>query len=306
MELFRNDSRFKWVICWEPMELPPETRMSELINRTQNTTTECEKQGWHHLPLLGSVEASCVIDDERSPMLDGSRFDIRERYHKGYYERHFEMAGVEMPDGWMHDNTIEFSAKELALVERWHKKTEEFFKIAVTLGGSGINKVFPTWMESFCKNLIDELPFAVIYLFGDKDSATEVWEYPRTTSYVQGASDTMLGFKQALLMMKHADYVFGPDTGLLTGAGMFGRPKTTLFTLAHKDQTVIHHRNDHSLQSQAWCSPCYTLAYSGAMCQKEHRYRSFPVCTDKFDLEALWGFIETEYTKWLNGGLSEA
>jgi hypothetical protein len=99
-------------------------------------------------------------------------------------------------------------------------------------------------------------------------------------------------------MTKYVDFVFGPETGLLVGAGMMGTPKSMLFTLANMDQVVKHHRNDFSLQSRAECSPCYTLAYSGLFCPKEDKYGLYPVCTDSFDLKKLKQTIVAHYEEW--------
>ena len=190
----------------------------------------------------------------------------------------------------MHHNTLFFSREEEDKVLRWKSANRDTFNLLLLLGGSGIQKVFPTWIEGFCRRLIKELPKLKIFILGDKDCKNETWECERTIDLTCKTS-----FRQALHMTKYADYVLGPDSGLLCGAGMFGTPKTILFTHVAKDQLVKYHENDFSLQSKAECSPCYVLAHSGQMCPKEPIYNIFPVCTHMWDVEEIFNAINLQY-----------
>jgi hypothetical protein len=83
----------------------------------------------------------------------------------------------------------------------------------------------------------------------------------------------------------------------MIGAGMFGAPKTILFTLADKNQMVRYHLNDYSVQSKASCSPCHIMAYDGTICPTEPVYNSFPICTHEFDLDELANIFDKLYTE---------
>ncbi len=289
-ELFWDDPRIEYLHLFEPRFFPE----SEATQKALEHWDECPKLYPDHeiLNFFQAIEGKCVVYDWHPDSLLPAD-ERRAKFCCNHYESHFEMAGIEMPAGWMHHETIFFDRDEEDKVLRWRGRDKGFFSLILALGGSSIQKVFPTWMEGFAKRLIDEFPRIKVYLVGDRECSGETWEYERTVNLV----DTGIGFKQALHMTKYADYVLGSETGLLVGAGMFGTPKTTLFTLTDKNQIVNYHENDFSLQSKTACSPCFTLAYSGKQCPKEPVYNLFPLCTHEWDQDEILRLIETQYRK---------
>lgn len=292
--LFVGDPRFKIVSVWTPDTEDETERYYQCLARWRDIEDDCIASGTKYLNFWSSVENKCCLY-EFCPDAKLDRTDRESKYRLDFYESHFEIAEIKMPAGWFHSNTIHFTRAEEESCSKWAGKNRDYFRMMVAIGGSSRQKVFPTWLQSYCNSLIDQYPKLKIYLMGGHELAGDVWEYERTFSYVNGTG-TNISYKQAVLMTKHADYVLGGETGLMIGAGMMGTPKTQLFTLTAKDQLVKYHLNDYSVQSKASCSPCYIMAYSGTICPTEPVYNAFPICTHEFDLDELANIFDKLYT----------
>lgn len=295
LELFLNDPRFDYVSVFDVDSLDEAQRYSGCMERWEKLKKDCEREGKRFINFFSSIENSCILH-EANIDVGMSKEDRALKYGGNFYEKTFEIAEVKMPSGWFHENTLHFHDHEIALVQRWRERNNDFFIMMLALGGSSRQKVF-IWMKDFCKKLIDEYPKLKIYIMGGSELKDDVWEYERTISYVNGSCPQTISFRQASLMTRYADYVLGGETGLLLSAGMMQTPKTILFTLANKNQMVNYHRNDYSLQSKAPCSPCHVMAYSGSICETEKTYNAFPRCTVDFDLDELQGIIDVLYCK---------
>lgn len=295
LELFVNDPRFDYVSVFDLHSYGEEEQHIGYPARWEKIKKDCDANGRRFLNFWSSMENSCLLyefnEDVKLPLEKR-----REKYNSNYYEKAFEIAEVKMPSGWVHENSLHFHESEIAVMERWRKRNEDSFCVLMVLGGSSRQKVF-LWMQDFCKKLIDTYPKMKIYILGGKEFVNDVWQYERTFSLVNGASNVNVIYKQAILLTKYADYVVGGETGLLVAAGMMGTPKSCLFTISNKDQLVNYHRNDFSLQSQADCSPCHVMAYTGTICERESLYNTFPKCIMEFDLDKLQQNIEREYCK---------
>jgi len=293
LELFVNDPRFDYVSAFDLSHCSEAEQVEGYVARWKKIEKDCEKNGRRFINFWSSLENSCLLyefnEDVNLPVEER-----RSKYNGNYYGKAFEVAELEIPDGWIHENTLHFTESETALMERWRKRNEDYFCLLMVLGGSSRQKVF-LWMQDFSKKLIDTYPKMKIYLMGGPELANDVWQYERIFSLVNGASNVSLNYKQAILLTKYADYVVGGETGLLISAGMMGTPKSCLFTISNKDQLVNYHKNDFSLQSKADCSPCHVMAYSGTICERETLYNTFPKCIMEFDLDELQANIEKQY-----------
>lgn len=296
LSIFMNDPRFDYVSVCDYSHLNNTEQFDLYISRWDRIKKDCKTNGKRFLNFWNSIENECILYEFNPDVKTLSVDEIAVKYNANYYEKTFEAAEVKMPAGWMHENTIYFDKEEIGLMERWHKRTENYFKLIVALGGSSRQKVF-IWMQDFCKKLVDTYPQLAVYLVGGSELANDVWEYERTISYVNGTSPNDISYKQSMLMTKYADFVLGPETGMLTAAGMMGTPKTCLFTISGMDQMVKYHRNDFSVQSKSDCSPCHIMAYTGIICDREKRFNAFPKCIEEFDLDEIQGIIERQYCK---------
>jgi hypothetical protein len=292
MQLFQGDPRFKKVAWYEPWRLPTEKR-NQLVFKHWAQLAEAYPDA-RILNFFQAMEGTGIVPEwSRDALLPQE--ERAEKYGINFHEQHFEMAGIPMPADFIATPTIWFPDEYEQWAQKWRKQNEEYFVMLVVIAGSTMQKVFPTWLQSFCKTLIDDFPKLKIYLFGDSECADDEWEYKRTKSLIIRPGRQQFGFKQALLMTKYADYVFGPETGLLVGAGMFGTPKTVLVTGAAKKQMVKYHANDYSMQSLAPCSPCYRTCYTGRLCEKETFYGIYPRCTAAWDFDKLYQIVKDLY-----------
>lgn len=296
LDIFINDPRFDYISVCDYSWLNDGQQYESYVARWDKVEKDCKKNGRRFLNFWNSIENSCVLYEFNPDVKMLSLQERASKYNQNYYEKTFEAAEIKMPANWIHENTIHFSNEEIGLMERWHDRTKDYFKLLVPLGGSSRQKVF-IWMQDFCKKLVDTYPKLFVYLVGGNELANDVWEYQRTISYVNGASPHKISYKQAILMTKFADFVLGPETGLLTAAGMMGTPKTCLFTISNVNQMVKYHRNDYSIQSKADCSPCHVMAYTGVICEREKRFNAFPKCIEEFDLDEIQEIIEKQYCK---------
>lgn len=293
MTFFANDPRFKNVRYFEPFKIFKDKRDS-LVFEYWDELKKGPFKDYKILNFFQAIEVSCVVF-EKHPDAFKSQAIRKAKYGKNFYENHFKIAGVPFPKDFVATNQIYFSDTEYGFCERWQERNKDFFNMIVVIGGSTIQKVFPTWMESFCKKLIDRFPKLKMYLVGDIECSRDFWEYDRTVSYIIGTNGHNLPFKQTYLMTKYVDFVLGGETGTLVGAGQWGTPKCMLCVTSEKQQMIKYQMNDYSQQSLAECSPCYRTCYVGEDCEKESVYNTFPICTDKFDLVKLENTIATQY-----------
>jgi ADP-heptose:LPS heptosyltransferase len=294
MDIFLNDPRFDYVSVCDFGAFDHVNQEIEYKKRWARIEEDCKRNGRRYLNFWNSIENSCILPEFNAEVMSLSLKEKAAKYSSNYYEKTFEAAEVKMPLGWMHENTIYYSDPEIGVIERWHKRTEDSFKLMVALGGSSRQKVF-TWMPSFCRRLVDIYPKLNIYLMGGSELANDVWEYERTFSFVNGTSSVNVNYRQAILMTKYSDFFLGGETGLLTAAGMMATPKVGLFTISEIDQIAKYHINDYSVQSKADCSPCHVMAYSGTICEREKKYNAFPKCIDEFDLDEIQNIIDKHY-----------
>jgi hypothetical protein len=103
-------------------------------------------------------------------------------------------------------------------------------------------------------------------------------------------------YLQSLGVCKIADYVLGPETSLLVGAGMFGTPKSMLCTASGVSQATAYHKNDFSIQSLVSCSPCYRAIYHSKICNLGNsNYGVVQACNLHFDITRVLEGVKFAY-----------
>nr|NIT61990.1 hypothetical protein [Fodinibius sp.]NIY30570.1 hypothetical protein [Fodinibius sp.] len=223
IELFQHDNRFDFIGLYEPWNIPEKKRLRVVSEHWQTLLDRFPD--YDFLNFWGSMEGSGIVHED-SPEALLSPSARKERFHINFHERHFQMAEMEVPDGWMATPEVFYPNEWEEWAQSWKKKDKDYFHMLIPIAGSTVQKVFPTWLPSFCRHLIDKYKDLKIYLFGDHECDGEDWDYERTISWTHRRGRERMSFAQVLLMAKYADYVLGPETGLLAGAGMWGTPKT--------------------------------------------------------------------------------
>lgn len=302
LELFKHDPRIKQIYYFEPhthfdgYTLGPGIRKHIQTIRDDNPDATI-------IDFFGLVDFQFYDTEVGDPLLTWN--ERKQRYGKNWYEVFFEQANLELPKNFHVKPSLYFKpGLEKEVKDLWAKPNRKYFKVIVPLGGTTRNKGFPTWIEDFCKQLIDSYPRMRLFTVGDSHCAGMEWNYERTINLSHKKERALLPFVNTILMAKYADFVFGPETGILSAAGMWGTPKCTLCTASSVEQLTKYQKNDYSQQSTVTCSPCYRTCYEGPTRVKEpcpalnKEFSYLPKCIGEFDLERLNQTIEGLYRTW--------
>jgi len=192
---------------------------------------------------------------------------------ENYYDISTRWAGYPELIG-KYRGEVFYSDKECSIVEHDLLRPGRYkdnFKLMFNLCGSSSHKVFIQARE-VAEQVLNQYPEAVIFTTG----APEVKEldFEDLSSRVR----SLVGkkpFRQALLMAKYMDCVIGCESGLMCGASMWDVPTIQLMTCANIYNHCKYATRDYSLQSPAWCSPCFKGPYKYYGCPTKGR---LPLC----------------------------
>lgn len=150
--------------------------------------------------------------------------------------------------------SLVFTDAEETLVQTYLRK--DSFNILWSLSGSGKNKVYP-WtdyvMGEVFKNF-DNIHFITI---GDKKCQLLETIEDKDITNLSGK----IGIRESLLLTKYVDLVISPDTGTLHASGCFDTPKIGLLGHTTKKNITDYFINDHSIEADCACAPCFRLIY---------------------------------------------
>lgn len=189
-----------------------------------------------------------------------------------YYDQSMKWAGFTDKKymGWTGE--IYFSRKEHERIKEILEPYRENFIVLWAIRGSMYQKAMYPIAQEVCNQFLFDHPNAVIFTTGDPECKKWEWEHPRVFH-----KSGVWPYRQALLMARYADLVVTPETGLGIGAGAYGTPKIMLLTAASLKNIVGNDKNDYSLQSDAWCSPCTRAIYDTHSCPLEN---GLPICVN--------------------------
>lgn len=143
----------------------------------------------------------------------------------------------------------------------WLDQWSDKYIILWALRGSMYQKAMYPIAEEICTEFITRHPETIIITTGDKFCQQWEWDHPNVIH-----RSGRIPFRQALCLSRYVDMVVTPETGLGIGAGSFGTPKIMLLTAASLTNIVGNDENDYSLQSPAYCSPCFRAIYNTDNC----------------------------------------
>lgn len=295
--LVSNDPRFKWV-SYFLYERYPQHKWGQLFEeRWKKLETDLKPD--RVLNLNGSLEVECItqwLQPEHEWPLDKKRKVFGAR---NFYDAVFKRCQLDIPEKLKIDE-IYYSQDEIDIVEKWHKRTKDKFKILMPMTGSTSQKVLHSWKE-WSNYFVQRYPNAVVYLVGDHRCQKSVNDANITHPRIKNICGLDAPIKQIFLMTKYADYVIGPETGVVVSAGMWGVPKTMLCTTSSTYQCTKYHKNDHSIQSPMACSPCFSAIYHIEDCREMYgdlkKKIHYPACSKSFDIKRVVPFIDEQYKK---------
>ena len=241
---------------------------------------------WH------TLEVDCIAEEWQEEF-----FWPRER-RQAYFgdrifvERPFVKAKIPMPNVF-NSGTIYFDTETILWMDWWRKLHADTFNVAIVVAGSTCQKV-PFGLKELARSITREYPDARIFLMGDKPSGWMPTPIdPKDLQFDFGKKNVMkmvgkTPYRQALAIMQMADYVIGPVSSLLHGAGIFGTPKSMICTDCSVAQACKHHNNDFSVQGQAPCCPCHRAIYNTKYCITEKTpLGELPACNLNYDKERI-------------------
>jgi len=302
LQLFNHDPRIDKISYFEPwfhfdgMNLGPGIQKHIQKIRDKNPNKDV-------IDFFGFADYQ-FFDTEVEPWSFEKRKEI---YGRNWHERYFEAAGLEVPNNFTASYpSISFNPTVYDEIEKhWYAPNKDSFNIITPLGGSTRNKGFPQWIDDFGIRIIDALPKAKLFTVGDQHCPSLEWRHERTIHLSHRNDRAHLPMVNAIVMTKYANYVFGAETGILSAAGMYGTPKTTLCTCSSVSQLCKYHKNDYSMQAEIDCSPCHRTCFHGPSRQKEPCPKSemmiypfMPLCTERFNLDKLFDLIYGQYIQW--------
>jgi len=211
---------------------------------------------------------------------------------RAFVDQPFIKAGLQIP-AEMRSGTMYFDTATMLWMRGWREQHADTFNVVIVVSGSTCQKV-PQGLKDVARRIVDEYPDARIFLVGDKPSGWMPTPIdPKDLQFDFGNKNVckLVGktpYSQALALTKLADYVIGPVSSLLHGAGLFGTPKTMICTDCSVYQACKYHKNDFSVQAQAPCCPCHRAIYHTKYCLTEKTpFGDLPVCNIYYDRERI-------------------
>jgi ADP-heptose:LPS heptosyltransferase len=293
-QLMYNDPRFKEIYLFQHERFPRE-KWSDLFYKRWEKVV-CKVKPDRIINLNGSLETTCIAENYQKEFT--LPFDKRREFFGKYsfYDSVFKRCELETPKQLRLD-LLHYSQKEIDIVETWREKNKNKFIIMMPIAGSTSQKVLHYFKE-WINILLNHYKDLHIYITGGNDCKKIVPEHPQ----VKNACGHDTSIKQIFLMTKYANYVLGPETGVVAAAGMWGTPKTMFCTTSSIYQCTKYQQNDHSIQAPIYCSPCHRAIYYMEDCHTMvgnlKTKLITPLCTKMFRIDDILPFIDVEYKKF--------
>jgi len=203
-----------------------------------------------------------------------------------YYDQSMKWAGLTDEKYMGRTGEIFYRKEDHEYVVNLLNKYKDRFILIYAFRGTMQQKATYPLAEPVINAFLDRHPDVLCITTGDPECQKWEFDHPNVW-HVSGR----MPFRQVLLMTRYADLVVTPETGLGIGAGSYGTPKIMMLTAASKKNIVGNDKNDYSLQSEAWCSPCTRAIYDTDHCPMKNGH---PICVD-FDPEQVVERMEEVY-----------
>lgn len=285
-ELFHDDPRFAEMTVFDVYQYP-EKDWGRIVEERWKALVE-ELQPDRIVNLWRTLETACIAE-RYQPEFSLSTKERQEIFgNKVFYDQVADKCNVVVSDV---KGDLYYTPEQEAWAQRWKKKEEGGYVVLMVVAGSCSQKVYPE-LPSLAIGLAEKYSNLKVYLMGDSSTENLSLGHERVVN-ISG----QVPIKQSILMTKHADFVFGGETGLLVAAGMYGTPKMMLCTSSGVKQACSYHVNDFSIQSNAECSPCHRAVYCDKDCESPIVVDDswYPSCTEGFDHKHIFDTIGKQY-----------
>lgn len=179
-----------------------------------------------------------------------------------YYDHMTNLAGYPELMG-KYRGEMFFDKKETDIVESWVKlpRFRNKYIVLINLSGTGGHKRFVQAQEVAEKLLEDQDVFIITTGSEECKAIDFLPDHSRKISICG-----RFPFRQAALLAKYVDCVIGCESGIMCVAAMWNTPTVQLMTATSITAHNKYNKNDYSLQSPCYCSPCHKGPYQYQGC----------------------------------------
>jgi len=257
-----------------------------------------------YVNFAGSLESTLIEPEDSSKYFWPLKMRRAKNTKICYYDQSMIWAGLTDKKymGWTGE--VYFTREEHNHVRKQLEPYRDKYVILWAMRGTMWQKAVCHIAKDICNEWLYRHPDSVIITTGDDFCQKWEWvsDHGVTISPDKGLGDGTtslihksgrMPFRQALNIARYANLVVTPETGLGIGAGVFGTPKIMLMTAASLKNIVGNDKNDFSLQSTAWCSPCARAIYNTDSCPLNPE-TNLPICVD-FSKDRVLDRMEEAY-----------
>lgn len=184
-----------------------------------------------------------------------------------------------------------YPKKEIDVVENWAKKFAGKWLVMMNVCGTGPHKEMAQ-REEIINHILSTYPQAHIILTGGKEYGDMDVKNDRVTSIIG-----KYPMRQAVLITRYVDLMITLESGIGVASTMWGTPTIQMMTAANLTAHCKYAKNDLSIQSPCYCSPCHKGPYRYIGCPNKN---GKPLCV-YFDLDKVFGKIKEGYDLYRKG-----
>ena len=239
--------------------------------------------------LVGSIEYDILMMETQEDYYKSSLHRRKKYSNINFYDHMTMLAGYPEEKGkWTGE--LYFTEEEHDTVENYFEKYKDKFTIMMNVSGSSFHKQLVQAKE-IAQWVLDKYNDCIIIETGGME-----WKHLSIKSVDNERVRSIIGiqpFRQAALLSKYVNCVIGCESGIMVASNMWNTPTIQLMTAASLANHPLYARNDYSLQSPAYCSPCHKGPYQYVGCPIKDGY---PLCV-WFNTDDIKANIDKIYSK---------
>lgn len=241
------------------------TKEEKACYRHYKRIQEIRRQYDKFVDFGGSLEQALIADEMSVDYFRSKAERDRKFGQISFEDQTMKWAGLPKKY-WGRKPEVYFRKREHDRIREHLQELHDSGKYIIlwSIAGSMWQKAIYPWSKKVCDEFQKRHPETHIFITAGPEYKDFVWEGPNVTSVVG-----KWPFRQALLACRYLNLVVTPETGIGIGAGAYDTPKIMLMTAASVKNIVGNHKNDFSIQSEAWCSPCHRAIYHMDHCDTQ-------------------------------------
>lgn len=219
-----------------------------------------------------SLEGTLITDEKTHEYFMPKHWRNKKYGNTCFYDQ--SVLWAKLPKKYLgRTGDLYFRDKEHECIERIFEPIRNKGKkiLIWSIAGTMWQKAIYPWSQKVCEEFQKRHPEVIVFVTAGPEYSEHAWGvlFSKGMDCSQVPAVNVISqwpFRQALLATKYADMLITPETGLGIGAGVYETPKIMLLTAASIKNIVGNDKNDFSMQSEAWCSPCHRAIYNMDVC----------------------------------------